>query len=75
MLVSVIIVTVFDIIFAFTEMGVWNNTDETNPMWETIRPMHRFSIFCLIVINMLKILLIIFLGKGISEMSKPVQAR
>jgi hypothetical protein len=37
--------------------------------------MHGFGIFCFVVINLLKIALMVFIGKGISEKNKAVQLR
>lgn len=72
---SIIILFVFDFIFIFTEMRLWNQTDANNPIWQAIQPLHGFAIFCFIVINLLKIGLLFFVGKGISELNKPVQTR
>jgi hypothetical protein len=66
---------IFDLIFVFTEISTWTSNDSTNPVWQTLRPMHNFGIFCLIVINILKIILTVFVGKGISETNKAVQTR
>jgi len=56
-------------------MRLWNQTDANNPIWQAIQPLHGFAIFCFIVINLLKIGLLFFVGKGISELNKPVQTR
>jgi hypothetical protein len=72
---SIVILFLFDFIFIFTEMRLWNQPDPNNPVWQTIQPLHGFAIFCFIVINLLKIGLIIFVGKGIAELNKSVQTR
>jgi|688.fasta_scaffold1546055_1 hypothetical protein len=65
-MVSIVVLFAFDFIFIFTEMRLWNETDANNLIWQAIQPLHGFAIFCFIVINLLKIALLIFVGKGIS---------
>lgn len=40
-----------------------------------MRPLHNFGIFCFTVINLLKVVLTVFIGKAISENNKAVQTR
>jgi hypothetical protein len=72
---TLIVLFVFDLVFIFTEIRVWTSTDSNNPIWQTIRPLHNFGIFCFILINILKIILTVLVGKGISEANKTVQTR
>ncbi len=72
---TLVVLFMFDLIFLFTEISAWTSTDSTNPVWQTIRPMHNFGIFCFILINLLKIILAVLVGKGISETNKAVQMR
>lgn len=72
---TLIVLFIFDIIFLFTEISVWTSTDSANPVWQTMRPLHNFGIVCFIVINILKIVLTVLIGKGISETNKAVQTR
>jgi hypothetical protein len=61
-----VVLFVFDLIFCLTEFSVWTSIDIGNPVWQTIRPLHNFGIFCFVLINILKIVLTVFVGKGIS---------
>lgn len=72
---TLIVLFVFDIIFIFTEIRVWTSTDSSNPIWQTMRPLHNFGIFCFFLINILKIVLTVLVGKAISETNKAVQTR
>jgi hypothetical protein len=72
---TLIALFIFDLIFLFTEISVWTSTDSSNPVWQTIRPLHNFGIFCFVLINILKIVLTVLIGKGISETNKAVQTR
>lgn len=72
---TLIVVTVFDLIFIFTEIRIWGETDPKNSVWNAIKPMHGFGVFCFIVINILKIVLMVLVGKAINESSKAVQTR
>ena len=73
-LAATIVLLVFDLIFAFTEIRVWVSEDPNNPVWQTIRPMHNFGIFCFVLINVLKILLLVLAARGVSTLNKAVQA-
>lgn len=67
---AVIILFVVDFLFAVTEIPVWTSTDNLNSVWQTIRPLHNFGIFCYVLINLLKIVLIFFTcraGKAASQ--------
>lgn len=44
-----------DIIFMFTEIRVWISEDPNNGIWQTLRPMHNFGIFCFSLIMLLKV--------------------
>ena len=52
---SVILLFIIDLIFAFTEIGVWLSNDPKNPIWATLRSMHNFGVFCFSVILALKV--------------------
>lgn len=54
-MVAVIVLILIDIIFAFTELRVWVSEDPNNPIWQTLRPMHNFGIFCFSLIMILKV--------------------
>ena len=54
-----------------TELPVWTKVDPNNDVWQTLRPMHNFGIFCFIVINILKLVLVIFLCKANSSAQNP----
>ncbi len=64
---------VFDIIFVFTEIRVWGQVDDKNPVWQTIKPLHGFGIFCFVVINCLKALLGVLACRALSEVNKAVR--
>lgn len=53
---GVAVLIIVDIIFAFTEIRVWVSEDPGNPVWQTLRPMHNFGIFCYALIMLLKVL-------------------
>lgn len=72
---TLIALFIFDLIFLFTEIPTWTSNDSSNPVWQTLRPMHNFGIFCFIVINILKIILTVLVGKGISQTNTAVQVR
>ncbi len=74
-MVALGVLFVFDFIFIFTEMRLWTQVDAGNAVWDTIRPLHGFGIFCFVVINILKIVMMVFVGKGVSELNKAVQTR
>jgi hypothetical protein len=38
---------------------VWTSDDPINAVWQTIRPLHNFGIFCFVLINILKIVLLV----------------
>lgn len=44
-----------DLIFLFTEIRVWVSDDPSNGIWQTLRPMHNFGIFCFALIMILKV--------------------
>lgn len=54
-LASLILLIIFDIIFAFVEIRVWVTDDPQNAVWQTIRPLHNFGIFCYSLIMILKV--------------------
>jgi hypothetical protein len=54
---------VFDVLFAIVEISAWTTYDEGNPVWQTLRPLHNFGIFCFAVILILKLALGFFLFK------------
>ena len=56
----------FDFIFIFTQLQLWMQTIPSNPVWQQLRSMHVFGILCFVVINLLKILLMVIIGKAIS---------
>lgn len=72
---ALVLATVFDFIFIFTEIRVWMQNIPSNPVWGQLRPMHNFGLFCFICINILKIILMILIGKGIKDQNKAVQTR
>jgi hypothetical protein len=45
----------FDVVFGLTEMRIWLTEDPNNAVWQTLMPAHGFSIFCSIVIMILKV--------------------
>jgi hypothetical protein len=53
-----------------TEVPVWTSPDPNNPVWQTIRPLHGFGIFCFVVINILKLILLVITIKGASAASQ-----
>lgn len=61
---AIIMLFVIDFLFAITEMPVWTGDDPINPVWQTIRPLHNFGIFCFVVINLLKIFLLVLTCKA-----------
>ena len=75
MMASIIALFVFDAVFLVTEIHLWTQKDASDPVWQTLRPMHGFGIVCFAVINVLKIVLLVFVCKGISLAGKAVQAR
>ena len=52
-----------DIIFAIVEIPAWTTVDQGNNVWQTIRGMHNFGIFCYVVNLLLKLGLAFFLFK------------
>jgi hypothetical protein len=66
----IILLFAIDLIFAVSEIPVWTSFDADNPVWQTIRPMHNFGIFCFVVINLLKILLLVFICRAISQANR-----
>jgi hypothetical protein len=62
----------------FTEIRVWITEDPNNGIWQTLRPMHNFGIFCFSLILLLKVqkrsicrLFCVFLwGKGLLVLEK-----
>ena len=62
-----IILFVVDFLFLITEMPVWTKEDPNNDVWQTLRPLHNFGIFCFVLINILKLLMTIFLCKANSS--------
>ena len=52
-MVALAVLFLFDFIYIFTEMRLWGQSDSGNPVWDTIRPLHGFGIFCFVVINIL----------------------
>lgn len=36
-------------------MRVWMSEDEGNGIWQTLRPMHNFGVFCFVLIMILKV--------------------
>jgi hypothetical protein len=74
-MVALAVIMLYDFIFIFTEIRLWNQTDANNPVWQTIKPLHGFATFCFAVINALKIALMVFVCKGISELNNAVQTR
>lgn len=65
----------FDAIFLFTEIRVWINFNKTDPVWQALKPIHGFGIFCFALINILKVILLIYVCKGLSDLKKAVQIR
>lgn len=72
---TLIVLTIFDFIFIFTEIRVWGDNDPKNSVWNSLKPMHGFGVFCFIVINLLKIVLMVVVGRGISEGNSAIQPR
>lgn len=54
---------VFDILFAIVEIPAWTAFDVGNPVWQTLKGMHNFGIFCYVIILLLKLGLGYFLFK------------
>ncbi len=75
MMGTLILLLVFDFIFIFVEIRVWNTEDLNNTAWMSIKSMHGFGTFCFILINLLKILLTVFIWKAIGEKNRAVQTR
>ena len=75
MMAALALSALFDFIFIFTQLQLWMQTIPTNPIWQQLRPMHVFGIVCFCVINILKIFLMLSIGKSISEKNKAVQTR
>lgn len=63
---ATIILFIVDLLFLLVEIPVWTSTDPNNPVWQTIRSLHGFGIFCFVVINILKLLLIVLSIRGAS---------
>jgi hypothetical protein len=63
---ATIILFVVDLLFLLVEIPVWTSTDPNNPVWQTIRSLHGFGIFCFVVINILKLLLLVLSIRGAS---------
>lgn len=72
---TLIVLAIFDFIFIFTEIRTWGENDPKNSVWNAIKPMHGFGVFCFIVINILKIVLMVFVGRAIGESNRAVQTR
>ena len=62
-----ILLFIVDFLFAITEMPVWTAFDPNNSVWQTLRPMHNFGIFCFVIINILKIILLVFSCKALKS--------
>jgi hypothetical protein len=54
---------IFDVLFAIIEIPAWTAYDEGNQVWQTLRGMHNFGIFCYVLILILKLGLAFFLFK------------
>jgi hypothetical protein len=64
---------IVDIIFALAELPVWTAFDPANAVWQTLRPMHNFGIFCFVVINLLKIVLLVLTCRALKSFSAPAE--
>jgi hypothetical protein len=55
-----VLLFIVDLLFALTEIPVWTSLDNLNEVWQTMRPLHNFGIFCFVIINILKIILVFY---------------
>jgi hypothetical protein len=70
-LAAVAISLIFDILFAIVEIPAWSKYDEGNSVWQTLKGIHSFGIFCFVVILLLKLGLGFFLFKMINKSGSP----
>jgi hypothetical protein len=68
---ATIILFVVDLLFLLTEIPVWNAVDPNNPVWQTIHSLHSFGIFCFVIINILKLILLVMTIRANSAASQP----
>ena len=59
-----------DLLFLLTEIPVWTTEDKSNPVWQTIRPLHGFGIFCFVLINIFKLILLVLTLRANSAASQ-----
>jgi hypothetical protein len=67
------VLCIVDLLFILTEVPVWLAEDPSNPVWQTIRPLHGFGIFCYVVIYVLKIILLVITCKSMSQAAQNSQ--
>lgn len=67
---ATIILFIVDLLFLLTEIPVWTSIDPNNPVWQTIHSLHSFGIFCFVVINILKLILLVISIRGASAASQ-----
>jgi hypothetical protein len=67
---ATIILFIVDLLFLLVEIPVWNQTDPNNPVWQTIHGLHSFGIFCFVVINIFKLILLVMTIRANSAASQ-----
>jgi hypothetical protein len=64
---------VSDLIYALVEVRTWFLYDDTQPIWQVIKPLHFFVIAIFVISFIIKVILLVFLLKAntlISHRSK-----
>lgn len=69
---ATIILFIVDLLFVLTEVPVWTSNDPNNQVWQTIRPLHGFGIFCFVLINIFKLILLVITLRGASQANQNV---